>query len=40
MDVMSLSRVLVIMSPNAQGLILGSAGHGSGMGFDTVLVRC
>ena len=40
MDIMSLSRVLVIMSPNAQGLILGSAGHGSGMGFGTVLVRC
>ena len=40
MDIMRLSRVLVITSPNAQGLILGSAGHGSGMGFGTVLVKC
>ena len=37
---MRLSRVSVITSPSAQGLILGSAGHGSGMGFGTVLVRC
>ena len=40
LDIMSLARATAIMSPGAQGHILGSAGHGSGMGFDTVLVRC
>ena len=40
LDIVRLPRVSVITSPSAQGLILGSAGHGSGMGFGTVLVRC
>ena len=33
LDIMSLARATAIMSPGAQGHILGSAGHGIGWGM-------
>ena len=33
LDVMSLAKATAIMSPGAQGHILGSAGHGIGWGM-------